>query len=585
MIPPTTNPSPIGPSGFARLACLLVATLAAASCLLSPPVDPVHATPVAEEKPGLAAALEAAFAATAPLGVDATPVDMDALRTFYEERGFAPLWVGGAGAVDERGRAVAAVLADAGSEGLDPRHYHAGAIARLLDASAAQELVRLELMISDGVLRYSEHQARGVSPPGPGHREMASDRPDVDPRETLLAIANAPDPAAHLRALAPASPEYRRLRDALGLYRKVEKEGGWPTIPDGPTLRVGASDARVAIVRRRLALDGDNGAGATRSTKYDTALAAAVRRFQERNGIGADGSLGATTRTALNVPVRHRIEQITVNMERWRWIGPGLGERYVKVNVPAFTLEMVHGGETMLSMPVVVGKPTWRTPLFSSEIRHVVFNPSWFVPPKIARDEILPKARADATYLSREGYVVRRVSLPPPPTANGDLGESEVPRPVAREILRLRQPPGPKNPLGRVKFEMPNPFGVYLHDTPSRRAFSRPSRALSHGCVRLGKALTLADALMMQVEGWSEQRRDRILAGWKTRTIALPNPVPVHVLYETAWSDASGALHFRADLYGRDDDLKRQMAESRLVRPSSIARQQADPAQPPIALP
>jgi murein L,D-transpeptidase YcbB/YkuD len=248
----------------------------------------------------------------------------------------------------------------------------------------------------------------------------------------------------------------------------------------------------------------------------------------------------------------------------------------VRVNVPAFTLELVDGGQTVLSMPVVVGKNTDRTPAFSAAIRQLVFNPSWYVPPRIARDEIFPKARGDASYLDRQGYVLRRV-----PIHTATSADDSSP---AAAVMRLRQPPGPKNPLGRVKFNMPNAFGVYLHDTPSRGSFAQRTRALSHGCVRLGRAMDLADALMGDVNGWSPERRQRLLSSWETRTINLPEPVPVHVLYETAWSDASGAVHFRSDLYGRDENLRKQMASVRTSRAGTVARR-LPPSVPAVAGP
>jgi murein L,D-transpeptidase YcbB/YkuD len=507
-------------------------------------------------------AIEAALSAPAPLSLDEARLDTDALRAVYEERHYAPLWVTGTRA-DQRTREVAAVLADAGAEGLDPRWYHTEAIGRRLGATDPDGIVQLELLLSDGVLRYAEHQTRGVTPPAPGDPEAAFEPPPLGPSEILLSIARASDPAEQLRALAPAQADYRRLRAALARYREIEKDGGWPVIPDGPKLRVGMSDPAVPVLRRRLSLTGEIDA-ASGSKQYDAALAVAVRTFQQRNGLAADGVLGPATRAELNMPVGRRIEQIIVNMERWRWVGP-LGERYVKVNVPAFTLEMVEDGHTVLTMPVVVGKTTDRTPLFSAEIRSLVFNPSWHIPPRIVREEILPKARNDAAYLDRQGYVVRHVPARAP---SGDDGGAEA----VQTVMRLRQPPGPKNPLGRVKFNMPNVFGVYLHDTPSRGTFAARRRALSHGCVRLGKAMDLADALMTPSGGWSAERRQRLLSNWDTRTIALSVPTPVHVLYQTAWTDDAGAVHFRPDLYGRDDALEKQLVGFRTGRSSSLAR-------------
>jgi murein L,D-transpeptidase YcbB/YkuD len=247
----------------------------------------------------------------------------------------------------------------------------------------------------------------------------------------------------------------------------------------------------------------------------------------------------------------------------------------VKVNGPAFSLDLVEQEVTVLSMPVVVGKAKDRTPTFSSAIQNLVFNPSWYVPPRIAREEIFPKADGDDSYLDRQGYVTRRVQVQTAGGADGSAGE-------VREVTRLRQVPGPQNPLGRVKFNLPNAFGVYLHDTPSRYSFARSTRAFSHGCIRLGKAMALADALMADVDGW-EAKRKRLLSSWETRTVSLATPVPVHIVYETAWSDASGVVHFHPDIYNRDDGLRMQMAARRPSARSVAA--QLPPAPPPVAAP
>ncbi len=563
---------------LARLVCVLIAAVFGASCLLAPPPQSVSADQDAPRESPVQMMLADVLSGPVPLYVDGVVIDGGAVKAIYEERGYAPLWLDAGGAVEQRGRRVIEVLASAATEGLDPRDYLLDSIRRRLDSRDPEERVRLEVLLSSLALRYAEQQARGARPPASGDPGAFFEGPSVDPRELLRGIVDAPDPAERLRSLAPPLAEYRRLRETLARYREIERTQGWPMLPGGETLRVGASGPTVLLLRRRLERSGDLAADARHSSKFDRELAAAVRRFQERHGLVKDGSVGTVTREALNVPVSRRIEQIIVNMERWRWVGRDLGERYVKVNIPGFMLELVEDGLPVRSMPVVVGKPTWQTPAFSSEIHQLVFNPSWFVPPRIARDEILPKARADAEYLSREEIVVRRVSVP----VEGGIAETGGDRQPrgTREVLRLRRLPGPKNPLGRVKFGMPNVFGVYLHDTPSRRDFARPVRALSHGCVRLEDALGLADAVMGDGEDWTPERREEILANWKTRTIALPRPIPVYVLYETAWTDVSGTVHFRPDVYGRDDALARRLAEPPAARPSVMARAKGDGGAP-----
>jgi murein L,D-transpeptidase YcbB/YkuD len=236
-------------------------------------------------------------------------------------------------------------------------------------------------------------------------------------------------------------------------------------------------------------------------------------------------------------------------MERWRWLPEDAGEQRVVVNIPGFWLHVVEGGSTTIEMPVVVGRESWETPLFSTSITDVVFNPRWVVPPSIAREELLPKGRQDPDYFARHGYEVRG-------------GE------------RLIQPPGPRNPLGHLKFLIPNPFGVYLHDAPARALFRQPVRTYSHGCVRIGNATALAARLLDDMPRWDAAHRRAVLSGWVTHTVHLRTPMPLHVTYQTAWVDEGGAVHFVDDIYGRDEELARA-----LTRPRERPR---PPVVPPV---
>lgn len=546
---------------------LLMLAVTAAGCVSRRP--PATRSDTASESP-LARAIAAALSAPERSGLAGEAIDVEALRRVYADRRNAPLWIDESGETDRRAEAIAAVLADAASEGLDPRDYHADAIRRRLATPTPGDAVPLELLLSDGALRYAVHQTSGVRPPAARDPEASLERGDPDAGTLLRELAEARDPGERLHASAPAHEPYRRLREALARHRRIEADGGWPSVPER-ALRPGMTDPAVPTLRRRLAISGDLEDGTGSSHRYDETLAVAVRRFQWRHGIGPDGVVGTSTLAALNGTVGQSIDTIIANLERWRWFGAELGDRYVKVNIPDYSLELVQDGAAVLTMPVVVGKTDWRTPVISSEIRRIVFNPSWSVPTSIASKEILPKASADAGYLKREGLVARRVAAP---------SDSEK----SATVLRLRQAPGPRNPLGRVKFEMPNPFGVYLHDTPSRRGFARSSRALSHGCIRLRDPLALADALLAGTDGWSEERRAKILSTWQTNSIALASPVPVYVQYETAWIDELDAAHFRPDVYERDQTLRQQMADAGRAPLDTRSRQRPTAARA-VALP
>ncbi len=487
--------------------------------------------------------------ASSAVVVDGITLDGPALRAVYAGR-TAPLWT------DDRAAAVAAMVADAAADGLDPAAYHATALAARARATAPDAVAARDLVVSDAVLRFVVDMHRGVAPP------RASDDAAVVPRPTdavalTVAAAAAPDTVAFLAGLAPRHPAYARLRTALAAHRALATAGGWPIVPDGPSIRPGESDPVIAIVRDRLAVTGEL-AVADDAVLYDATLEAAVRAFQRRHGLEPDGVIGHATRLALATTVEERIEQLVVNLERWRWLPDDLGDRHVVVNIPAYHLAVIEGGRTVLEMPVVVGSTARRTPEFSTRITTLVFNPTWTVPVKLAKQDMLPKMRRDQRYFADHGIRVYT-------SWSADAGEMDPDYidwdAIGTGIgaLKLRQEPGPGNPLGRVKFVMPNGFDVYLHDTNSKGLMRRARRAFSSGCVRLDDALALADVVLAEQADWTPERRAAITADWTTRTVTLSRTVPVHLMYATAWVAHDGTVQFREDVYGRDRALARSL--------------------------
>jgi murein L,D-transpeptidase YcbB/YkuD len=302
---------------------------------------------------------------------------------------------------------------------------------------------------------------------------------------------------------------------------------------------------------------------------FDEALRDGVVRFQTRHGLTVDGRVGPLTLRALNVSAAERARLIELNLERWRWLPVDLGERYVLVNLPAFSLELVDREVPLLTMRVIVGKPYRRTPVFSDLMRYLVLNPYWEVPPSIAVQDKLPLVQKDPLYLAANGFEVltgwgadERVVAP----ATVDwtaLGRSSFP-------YRLRQAPGPVNALGRIKFMFPNPFNVYLHDTPSRELFTVDDRSLSSGCIRLERPVDLAEVVLEGTPGWDRQALETSLASPRTVTVSLARPIPVHLQHWTAWVEPDGTVAFRDDLYGRDERLDlalRERVEALLATP------------------
>jgi murein L,D-transpeptidase YcbB/YkuD len=488
--------------------------------------------------------------AGAQVVVDGITLDGPRLAAVYGARAFAPLWS------DERAAAVTRVVEAAGADGLDPAAYQGAALAAHAVAQTPDEIAARDLLVTGAVLAWVIDMHRGVAPPRPSD-EAAVEPRAIDAVASTIAAAEAPDTAAYLGSLAPRHPGYARLRAALAAHRALAAAGGWPAVPDGPSLRPGDADPVIAIVRQRLAVTGEL-AVANDAPLYDAELETAVRAFQRRHGLEPDGVVGHATRVALGTTVDQRIEQIVANMERWRWLPDELGPRHVRVNIPGYALEMVDSGRTVLEMPVVVGSTTRRTPQLSSRITTLVFNPTWTVPVKLARQDMLPKVRRDQQYFANQGI---RIYASWSPDA-GEVHPDEIDwQAIGADIggLKLRQEPGPGNPLGRVKFVMPNGFDVYLHDTNAKGLMQRARRAQSSGCVRLGDALALADLLLDGQVGWTPERRAAVTADWTTRTVSLGRPLPVHLVYETAWIGPDGTMQFREDVYGRDRALVNAM--------------------------
>jgi len=352
--------------------------------------------------------------------------------------------------------------------------------------------------------------------------------------------------------LRPEQASYNKLRQALAIYRGLLVKGEWPTVLRGSLLRKGSMSDRVAELKRRLAASGDMAAdGTDGSNIFDAELEQSVISFQKRHGLKADGIVGPATLKALNVPLKKRIRQIELNMERLRWILGNVEQRSIVVNIANFELYVMENGKSVLSMKVVVGKPYWDTPVFTSRMTSVIINPSWNVPDSIARREILKAIRKNPDYLAKESIKILRGWGPREQEINPR--EIDWSRVTAENLhYRFRQEPGPLNPLGQLKFMLPNKFNVYLHDTPARALFSANVRAFSHGCTRIEKPLELAEYVLRDDPVWT---RETLLAAIEEGTeqeVRIPHPLNVHFLYLTAWVDERGTLQFRDDIYGRD---------------------------------
>jgi murein L,D-transpeptidase YcbB/YkuD len=468
----------------------------------------------------------------------------------YERRGFRRAW--SAEGSDDLLRAVRGSAAD----GLDPADYHLAAIERLQAAPSSPERdANLDLLLTDAMVRLAYHLRFGKVDPEQldPNWNLVSELVGVDP---ATAVQQALDQARihdALEDLKPKYPFYERLKQALADYRRIEAAGGWPSVPAGPTLKPGMTDARVPVLRRRLAITGDLPATAAddAGTSYEATLEAAVKSFQERHGLTPDGAVGRSTIDALTVPVAQRIAQIRATLERCRWVMHDLPERLVMVNVAGFTVYFARDHRIVWQSPVVVGTAYTKTPIFRAEMKYIVVNPTWTVPPGMMRNEIGPAMRRDPSYLSRKGL-----------------------RMVNGQVV---QPAGPRNPLGRIKLMFPNSHSVYLHDTPTKSAFKATSRTFSHGCVRVEKPFELA-ALALDDPAWTTEALLAAADTGRTRTIVLARPLPVLILYWTAAVDENGRVSFLPDVYARDPALIAALGRGFTFRRRPLQRDRAEPS-------
>jgi murein L,D-transpeptidase YcbB/YkuD len=595
-----------------------LALWAGAVCAGPPPRESISSAPTAGARAGARAvtsAISSLLARNADPIISERHLDAQLLRSVYEPHHAAPLWTDDRRAL-ERGIAAVSVLAAADREGLDPATYGVSAIKKRLDSTRPTELAELDLLLTDAVARYGSDVSLGRSTIARRNPDIAIPPRALDRRKLVLAAAAAPDTGRYLADLAPDTPEYTGLRAMLVRYRSLAEQGGWQPVPARLKLEPGMSDPGVPALRQRLLATGDlppgqrpppreanpvhaatdasqaaDGGGARSAAPvdahvvnvtaapsnpdevYDDALVAAVRAFQSRHGLDPDGRIGPRTRAALNVSATQRMAQIALNMERARWWPRQRARRHVLVNIPGFSLQLFEDGKQVFATPVVVGQPSWRTPILSSKVTDLIFNPPWKVPDRIAQKELLPRSRRDRSYFTRQGIEIEEVPIyVAADTASADHSMAPVPVAVAH---RLRQAPGPKNLLGRVKFHFSNRFGVYMHDTPSKGAMDRPARALSHGCVRVGNALALAGQLLQDDPARSAEV-NQLLSGWNTRAIPLRRPVPVDLIYQTAWLGDDGKAHFAQDLYSYDSDLAEELSLGRWAGRIAAERPRTD---------
>src|SRR5580698_4040600 len=476
-----------------------------------------------------------------------------ALQPFYSARSYAPLWSTD-GQVNDRGRAAIAYLAGVGADGLDPADYPVPDFAPLSDPAA---LADAEIKLSTAVTNYAHHAQVGRVHWTRVSGDIYYEQKAPNSADVLAKVAQANDVGAALASYEPHAPGYVALKAKLAELRAGKEVSAQASIANGPVLKIGMQDNRVPLLRDRLHVAGDG-------TTYDKVLAEAVAKYQKEHDQKSTGMLTPATAEALNGRKPDRpTDTIIANLERWRWMPHELGKTYVMVNLPDFTLRVVQNGHQLWMTRIVDGKPNLPTPIMSAEMKYITVNPTWNVPPSIIAKEYMPVLQQDSTALERMGL---KVSTNPDGT------------------VHIAQPPGERNALGRLRFNFPNKFLVYQHDTPEKHLFAYDRRAFSHGCMRVQDPVKYAEVLLSVVrphDGYTEARI-RSMFGNNEVDIQFPTLIPVHLTYQTAFVDGDGKLQFRDDVYGRDKELlailkgdDRKMADVAVERREDPSHRQA----------
>jgi L,D-transpeptidase YcbB len=446
------------------------------------------------------------------------------VEAFYASRGFAPLWVEN-GAGTARAKAAIAHLAAADVDGLDASDYPT---PDFKVASTPDALADAELRLTSSVLTYARQAQIGRIHFSRVSGDISYNLVAPEIPEVLANMAETKNVDEALESYNPPQPGYKALKAKLAEARGRTLDSGPARIPTGQVVKIGVQDERVTQLRERLGLPAED------NTTFDKPLADAVKKYQREHDLPQTGTLTNATVDQLNGPRRARdVDIIIANMERWRWMPRELGKVYVVVNIPGYTLRVMRDNALVWNTRVVVGQPGKPTPLISAAMQYITVNPTWNVPPSIIQNEYLPALQQDPQALDRIGLKVEH---------NRD------------GTIHIYQPPGDANALGRIRFNFPNKFLVYQHDTPDKYLFAKEKRAFSHGCMRVQDPVKYAEVLLsiaLPREGYTQERIRRMF-GSSEENINLPQHIPVHITYQTAYVDEAGKLVILDDVYGRD---------------------------------
>lgn len=468
---------------------------------------------------------------------------------FYAKRQFTPAWRDGS----KRDELIG-IIRDVYNEGLNPEDYLLHSLLHYHEQESQltdRDRVDFDILLTESLVRLGYHLRFGKVDPKSQDPNWNLNRSleNEDPAAIIQAAIDSYSIQAFIDRTIPRQAFYAQYKQALADYLNIKAQGGWPVVPPGPSLKPGMQDPRIAILTRRLQAEGYlHGPLPGPPDYFDAALDDAVNRFQQRHGLGTDGVVGRQTLEALNVSVEDRIDQTRVNLERSRWVFKDIQGDFLIINIAGFKAYFVRDNQLIWTSRVMVGRPYRRTPVFKSEIKYMILNPTWTVPPIILRNDVLPRVKTDPGYIEEQRFSVLD-------QAGKRIDPASIDWTVYPEKnfpYTLRQESGPDNALGRLKFVFPNSHFVYLHDTPHKELFDRPERTFSSGCIRIENPLQLAELLLNDREKWNQQKIAEAISTDQTQTIYLPEPVTIMLLYWTVVIEPDGTVNFRKDIYGLD---------------------------------
>lgn len=479
---------------------------------------------------------------------------IEAVEAFYTSRDFTPAW-----ANNKLRNSFVETLKEAESQGLYFADYHGEEIEALLQNTKDQEekdLARLDVLLTDAFMHFGQHLWKGKVDPTKLHEIWEVPRNEISLQDLLMNAVQENEIGEAIEKLKPRHPVYAQLIESEKQYRQLKEKGAkFTSIPDGETIKPAMKDGRIQAIQFRLMELGYLENVSLGGAEYSGGIVEAIKEFQKDHGLEVDGNIGNDTIHLLNISYEDRYQQILVNLERWRWYPRDFGDHYILVNIANYDLQVVKEGDTVRSHKVMVGTDVRKTPIFTDEIEHIVFNPSWYIPPTIQNKDVIPGTRKNPDYLAARNIEVLNQQGEKLDPAEIDWSNDDV------NSYKFRQPPGSSNPLGRVKIIYPNKHMIYLHDTPSKELFSSNERAESSGCIRVQGVLDLAKYLLQDKENYSSDAVDSIISKGKTKEVKVDQKVRIYHLYWTAWRE-NGETRFTKDIYDYDDKIYKALSKA-----------------------